>query len=189
MKCTLRNIPTNTHQKRFPTFSTKMTNSVLDGVGKLSPSHKGWRQITHDHLVSTAFKTSTNVWHFPSSRPCRWCPTLVAGSQVTSHLQWSWWPVWEGEAPVPWLTCHLETAFNPCNVSMTHSPKYLTFSVYVSKNLAGRSSVELIWGKNRSPIIIWVKCFCLGNKHFLCHFLSVFILTRIQNGPSDRGGW
>ena len=32
---------------------------------------------------------------------------------------------------------------------------------------------------------IWVEIFCLGNMHFLCTFLSVFIVTLSQNEPSE----
>ena len=34
-------------------------------------------------------------------------------------------------------------------------------------------------------LYIWVTFFFLGNKHFPCHFLSVFIKTCIQNMPSE----
>ena len=33
--------------------------------------------------------------------------------------------------------------------------------------------------------IIWVKIIRMGNKQFSCHFLSVFIVTWIQNEPSE----
>ena len=32
---------------------------------------------------------------------------------------------------------------------------------------------------------IWVEMFCPWNRHFLCHILSVFILTWSQNEPSE----
>ena len=32
---------------------------------------------------------------------------------------------------------------------------------------------------------IWVEIVCLGNMHFMCHFLSVFMVTLSQNEPSE----
>ena len=36
-----------------------------------------------------------------------------------------------------------------------------------------------------SHLYIWVEIFCLGNRHFLCHFLSIFMVTLSQNEPSE----
>ena len=43
----------------------------------------------------------------------------------------------------------------------------------------------LIQNKRRRKIYIPEKIFCPWNKHFLCHFLSVFIVTWSQNELSE----
>ena len=46
------------------------------------------------------------------------------------------------------------------------------------------SNSSLTWGC-ATQMSIWMNIFCPGNRHFLSHFLSVFIVTWSQNEPSE----
>ena len=90
---------------------------------------------------------------------------MLVDSRVNMGLTWRWTQRWL----TFWLIGHKE--------SIWWFTSWLTYRWYFGWNN--------FWDEgNQEALCIWVKIIRMGNMHFLCHFLPLFIVTWSQNESS-----